>query len=204
MNRKTIIALGLLAGLLALWAAPAMAVDVYLNGKKVTGTQDVDFGKVKVKLDKAGNVFIDAPDFKVQEVGPGANAKPNPTATQKAPNPAGLSKQYFIVTEGSQPGGSGYDVKLMINNQYIKTLSDSIPQNVVELNEFLKKGANSISFLAKREGRTAKTAGDTFTLMIGVGDAKGGQLSIEEVLHEYKLTGADPLEMAKTFNILTK
>ncbi len=204
MNRKIITALLLVLGLIAVWATPAMAVDVYLNGNKITGYQDVDFGKVKVKLDKAGNVFIDAPDFKVQEVGGGAQANPTPPPVKPPPNPAGLSKQYFIVTEGSQPGGCGYDVKLMINNQYVKTLSDNIPQHVVELNEFLKKGANSVSFLAKREGRTAKTVGDTFTLMIGVGNAKGGQLSIEEVLHEYKLSGSDPIEMAKTFNILTK
>lgn len=204
MHRRIPIALALALALVAATAAPALAVDVFLNGNKITGYQDVDFGKVKVKLDRAGNVHIDAPDFKVQEVGGGGTTKPTPPPVKPPPNPAGLSKQYFIVTEGSQAGGSGYDVKLMINNQYVKTLSDNIPQHVVELNEFLKKGANSVSFLAKREGRTAKTAGDTFTLMIGVGDAKGGQLSIEEVLHEYKLSGSDPTEMAKSFNILTK
>jgi len=206
MTRRYQIAIALVI-VLAFAAASALAADVILNGKKITGMSNVDFGKVHVRLDAAGNVRIDAPEFKVQEVAPpGTKSSPPPKAAEPTPppNPAGLQKQYFVVTEGSQPGGTGYDVKLMINNKYIKTLPDTIPQHVVELNEFLKKGANSISFLAKREGRSAKSADATFDLMIGIGDASGGQLSIEQVLHEFKLTAADPPEKAKTFSIVAK
>jgi hypothetical protein len=200
--------IGLFA-LLGLCVSSAMAADIYLNGKKITGYSDVDFGKVKVTLDASGNVHIDAPDFKVQEVDPGgktvapAPTKPTP-ATPPPANPANLKEMYFIITEGSQPGGTGYDVKLMVNNRYVKTLSDTIPQHVIELNEHLKPGANTVGFLAKREGRAAKGAADTFSLMIGKGNAKGGQLNIEEVVHEFKLTGADPIEKAKTFAITAK
>lgn len=198
-----------LLAVLGLCVSSAMAADIYLNGKKITGYSDVDFGKVKVRLDAAGHVHIDAPDFKVQEVDPGgktvapAPTKPPPTTPQPA-NPANLKEMYFIITEGSQPGACGYDVKLMVNNRYIKTISDTIPQHVIELNEYLKPGANAVSFMAKREGRAAKGAADTFNLMIGKGNAKGGQLNIEEVVHEFKLTGADPVEKSKTFTVTAK
>lgn len=206
MTHRTKTALAL-AVVLAFGATTALAADVILNGKKITGMSNVDFGKVGVKLDAAGNVLIDAPEFKVQEVAPaGAKAATPPPKAEPTPppNPAGLENHYFIVTEGSMPGGTGYDVKLMINNKFIKVLPDTIPQHVVELNEFFKKGANSVSFLAERKARSAKSVDATFTLMIGIGDATGGALSIESVLHEFKLSAADPPEKAKTFTLVAK
>lgn len=191
---------------LVLLSLHAFAADVYLNGKKITGYSNVDFGKVGVTLDKAGNVHITAPDFKVQEMVPDGAAKSSSTEVKATPNPAGLKKQYFIVTEETKAGVTGFDVKLIINNKYIKTIPDTIPQNVVELNEFLKAGANTISFFAKRSGRTAKSTSpdDKFTLMIGVGKTQGGQLSIDEVLHEFTIKSTDSGEPAKSYTIVTK
>ncbi len=203
------IGLKLILGVCVLFVvSTSMAADVYLNGKKITGYGDVDFGKVGVKLDKAGNVHISAPDFKVQEMVPQGtqNTTSSTTASSPAPNPAGLKKQYFIVTEETSPAVTGYDVKLIINNKFIKTIPDTIPQNVVELNEFLKAGANTISFFAKRDGRTAKSTNpdDKFTLMIGVGNSEGGKLSIEEVLHEFTIKATDSGEPAKSFTIVAR
>jgi hypothetical protein len=206
MTRRLTIALAA-AAVLGLGAGTAAAVDVYLNGNKITGYSEVDFGKVGVTLDAEGNVHIDAPDYQVQEVVP-EGAEPTPPPAPKKdpeppPNPAGLEKQYFIVTQGSAPGATGYDVKLMVNNKFIKSLSDTIPQHVVELNEHLEAGANTISFLAQRKDRQPKGSGADahFTLLIGRGSADGGQLSIESVLHEFKLQANHQGEKAETFQI---
>ncbi len=204
MRRNRDIGMKTILGLmLALMASTSFASDVYLNGKKITGYSDVDFGKVEVKLDKAGNVRITAPDFKVQEMVP-QDAANNTASKPAVANPAGLKKQYFIVTEETRPAVTGFDVKLIINNKYIKTIPDTIAQNVVELNEFLKAGSNTISFFAKRDGRTAKSTSpdDKFTLMIGVGTTEGGKLSIEEVLHEFTIKATDTGEPAKSFTLV--
>jgi len=195
------------AAVLGLGAGPAAAVDVYLNGNKITGYSEVDFGEVGVKLDADGNVHIDAPDYQIQEVVP-KGAEPTPPPAPKKdpeppPNPAGLENQYFVVTQGSAAGATGYDVKLMINNKFVKSLSDTIPQHVVELNAHLEAGANTISFLAQRKNRQPKGSGADahFTLVIGQGSADGGQLSIESVLHEFKLQANHQGEKAETFQI---
>ena len=212
MLKRIPLVFGLGAVLVLGWAIPVRAVDVFLNGKKITGfITEVDLGKVGVKLDKKGNVLIDTPDFRVQDVGPSAAEPaptPTPTPAQVEPpaNPANLKNMYFIVTQSSRPGVTGYDVKLMVNHKYVKTMSDKISQHVVELNEHLKAGPNTISFLAARKDRSAQTTNpdDYFTLMIGVGNARGGQLNIEEVLHEFKLKAIDTGEKAKSFEIDTK
>ncbi len=206
MSNRIQLVFVLVASLVLCWATPTRAVDVFLNGKKITGYTDVDLGKVGVRLDEQGNVQIDAPDFKVQEVGaPATKPAPTPTPTppRPPPNPANLKNMYFIITQGTRPGVTGYDVKLMVNNKYIKTMSDTVPQHVVELNEYLKAGTNTISFLAARKGRSAQTTNpdDHFTMMIGVGSAQGGQLNIEQVLHEFKLKAIETGEKAKSFQI---
>ncbi len=78
----------LAAALLSLlFALPAQAVEVFVNGVKVTGgIRDTGFDNVNVKFDAQGNVHVDAPGYKIQ-VAP-QPAPITPTAPPAAAPPA--------------------------------------------------------------------------------------------------------------------
>ena len=193
--------------LVALLSTPALAVDIFLNGVKITGLSDQTIDGAKVVLDKQGNVHITASEYKVRELAGGATTtQPTPQATlEPAVNPANLRQQYFVITEVSKPGVTGYKVQLIVNNRFIKDLPDTIAQNVVELNPYLVAGDNTVSFRALRPaGAVAKStlATDTFALIIGQGKAgAGGQLTISDVLAEFKVAATDSGEKSKSFAV---
>ncbi|MBN2497817.1 MAG: hypothetical protein JXR96_24695 [Deltaproteobacteria bacterium] len=197
--------------LLVCIAASAAAVEVYLNGVKITGLADQTIEGAKVVLDKGGNVYITAPEYKVRELGAGGtNTAPTPAPTPSPPPPrkSNLINQYFVITEVARAGVTGYSLQLIVNNQYIKDLPDSIPQQVVELNDYLQKGSNTVSFRALRPaGRSAQStnASDTFSALVGVGKVSpGGQLTIDEVLAEFKVSAVDRGEKSQSFTVKAK
>jgi hypothetical protein len=196
------------AALLLLGAAvPLGAVEVYLNGVQVTGAKEQVIEKAKVVLDKNGDVYITAPDYKVQELGapPSGGGSPPPSAPTTN---AHLTKKYYVVTDVTKPGITGYTIQVMINDKFLRALSDDVPQNVLELNNYLKEGTNSVSFRAIRlPGKAAKSnlPSDTFSLVLGEGKGEPGQaLVIDEVLGEFKVTAIDAGEKAQSFTITAK
>ncbi len=188
--------------LLALSAASicrAGGVEVFLNGVQITGVRDQVIEKAKVVLDSNGNVHIEAPDYKVREVSDGGTPA-------EATEASTLQKQYFVVTEVSRTNATGYQVQLIVNNKFIKTISE-VPQYVVELHKYLKPGENSVSFRAIRpKGKKGSgSAEDHFNLIIGEGrTGAGGELVIDEVLGEFKLLGSDQGEKARTFTFTAR
>lgn len=209
MMCKATISAGLAVALVWLLAAPAGAVEVYLNGVQITGAKDQVIDKAKVTLDKNGNVHISAPDYKVREVStpgaPGADASPPPAAPTTTAN---LRNKYFIVTEVTRPGMTGYTIQVMVNNKFLKALPDNVSQHVLELNNYLNEGNNTVSFRALRpEGKSAQStlASDAFSVVLGEGHGReGGTLTIDNVLAEFKVTAIDRGEKAKTFTIKAK
>jgi hypothetical protein len=184
---------------------PAGAVEVFLNGVQITGANDQVIENAKVVLDKQGNVHINAPDYKVSEVG-GAKSASQPPAAQ-ATN-AQLTKKYYVVSEASQPGATGYSIQIIVNNKFLKTISDDISQHIVELNNYLQEGNNTISFRAIRaDGKSAKSnkASDYFSVILGEGSGtQGSALTISDVLAEFKVTAIDQGEKSKSFSIKAK
>jgi len=183
----------------------ADGVDVYLNGVQITGAKDQVIDKAKVVLDRNGNIHITAPDYKVREVGGGGDTARPPDAQATTAN---LKAQYFVVTEVTNPKMIGYQVQVIVNNKFVKTLTDEVPQYILELNNYLKEGTNTVSFRAIRpKGKSAKStnASDAFSLIIGEGKGKeGGTLTIDKVLGEFKVTAIDRGEKANTFTIQAK
>jgi hypothetical protein len=206
MVQKTTIVVGVAVALMLLAAAPPGAVDVYLNGVQITGAKDQVIDKAKVTLDKNGNVHISAPDYKVREVdASGMGTSPPPAAPTTVAN---LRHKYFVVTEVTRLGMTGYTIQIMVNNKFLKALPDTISQHVLELNNYLNEGTNTISFRAIRhQGKSAQSilASDSFSVVLGEGKGReGGTLTIDNVLAEFKVTAIDRGEKAKTFTIKAK
>ena len=206
MVQKAAIVVGVAVALILLAAVPLGAAEVYLNGVQITGAKDQVIDKAKVTLDKNGNVHISAPDYKVREVGaPGPGTSPPPAAPTTSAN---LRNKYFIVTEVTRLGMTGYSIQVMVNNKFLKALPDTVSQHVLELNNYLNEGTNTVSFRAIRpKGKSAQStlASDAFSVVLGEGKGKtGGTLTIDNVLAEFKVTAIDRGEKAKTFTIKAK
>lgn len=201
--RAKMLAITMACGLVGcLGAAWAGGVDVYLNGVQITGAKDQVIDKAKVVLDKSGNVYITAPDYKVREVGSDTTSSPPPAAPTTSAN---LSKKYFVVSNVNRTKMTGYQIQVIVNNKFLKAISDDVPQYVLELNNYLKQGTNTVSFRALRpKGKSAQStlASDAFSVVLGEGKGKeGGTLTIDNVLGEFKVTAIDRGEKAKTFTI---
>ncbi|RLB53346.1 MAG: hypothetical protein DRI34_13520 [Deltaproteobacteria bacterium] len=192
--------------MLALLAPPAGAVEVFLNGVQITGARDQVIDKAKVVLDKNGNVHISAPDYKVREVG-ATSTTPTPPPAAPATS-ADLHNKYFVVTEIPRPRATGYQVQVMVNNKFLRTLGDDVTQYVLELNNYLKEGTNTVSFRALRPaGKAAQStqASDYFSVVLGEGKVSAdGTLTIDNVLGEFKVTAIDRGEKAQTFTITAR
>jgi hypothetical protein len=201
METRKVLFAGLLVAFLG-WAMTGSAAEVYLNGVRITGLTNQKLQNASVELDANGDVRISAPDYKIREVDvDGKGAAP-------APKPVALTASYFLITEVSQPNATGYQIQVIVNNKLVKTLKDDIPQNVVELNPFLSKGANTISLRAiPPSGKRVRTgnANHSFAALIGQGKGTpGGQLNIEDVLGEFKVTATEQKEKTQSFNIQAK
>lgn len=205
MANKWLTLVFLIPAMLMAGAAPVFSVEVYLNGVQVTGAREQVIEKAKVVLDKNGDVRITAPDYKVREVGIPAGTEPMPPAAPATT--ANLTKKYFVVTEVARKDVTGYTIQVMVNNKFVKALPE-VGQYVLELNNYLNEGTNTVSFRALRqEGDSAQStrAADAFSVILGEGKvAAGGTLTIENVLAEFKVTAIDRGEKAETFTIHTK
>jgi hypothetical protein len=202
MWRNALRMLGWAAGIAwLLGPQAALAVEVFLNGTKITGLGDQVIEKATVTLDKAGNVHISAPEYKVRELG-AESAAP-------APQPAAprLQRKYFVIADVSQPHATAYSVQLIVNNRFVRTFDDSIPQSIIELNEHLQAGANTVSFRGLRpEGKRAQGQGPEalLTILVGAGKTEGGQLIIEDVIGELKIAASSQGEVTKSFDLSAK
>jgi len=203
-----------------LLGSAAAGVDVYLNGVNISGAKDQVIENAKVLLDKNGDVHINAPDYKVRELSKPGPASAPPASTPPTSSPASspaptapttqaqLKAKYFVITDVTQPKVVGYEIQIIVNNKFLKTMNDDFSQAVIELNNYLKEGANTVSFRALRpQGKSSQStlASDAFTIILGEGNGdEGGTLTIENVLGEFKVTAIDRGEKSQTFSFQAK
>ncbi len=179
----------------------AGAVEVYLNGVKITGVGDQVIDRAKVVLDARGDVHIEAPRYKVKELRPAGDSG------GEKPIEKTLFRNYYLVTEATRVGGTGRRVRIIINGRLVKELTDNLPQHIVELNAHLKPGINSLSLLSDAEEAPSAASGrvsssERFSMVVGEGSGQaGGTLRITKVLAEFAVTGADRGKKSKTFTI---
>lgn len=88
-----------LAAVLAMAPTGALAGSVYLNGVKIDGVTNQKFDKATVRIDEAGNIYIDAPGYaaRVTTVTPAAPPAPAP----QAPAPAAQAPGATVLAGGA-------------------------------------------------------------------------------------------------------
>jgi hypothetical protein len=217
--------------LLALWPATALAASVFLNGVPIDGLTNQTFDKVtSVRLDEQGNVHIQAPAYAVKRA-PSAAApvptSPAPAAPPAAPppapvaapaaapvpaaevtGPARLTRRYWLVTEQTARGMSGYDIDLFINSTWVRTLRNGEEQVILELTRYLVPGRNTLRLMAHKvaAGARRSEAGPqhVFGVIVGEGNEGGGRVMIDSPLLRFQRTGAQTEDVSEEFPLITR
>jgi hypothetical protein len=176
-------------------AAPARAGggSVFVNDVNIDGLRDQTFEKV--------NVRIDAPGYSVKRVGVAAKEPVQPEAT--------ITKKYFLVTEQTVQGATEFDVDLLLNGKFVRTLSGNDPQVVSELTRLLRPGKNQIVLQATKKVATAgqprsRSAAHLFRVIIGEGVVNQEQVVIEKQLVTFTRTAADMNDVTQEFTFTTR
>lgn len=143
----------------------ALASTVYINGVQVDTLPVVTLYGATVRMDQDGNVWIDAPNYKVQVVGGGGT----PVAPSTAP--ALSSRTWYLVSEDE--GSSGGIVDVYVNDQYVRRLQSGSSQLLMDVSSYVRRGANKVQFVV----RTAPIG--RLSAYVGVGDDSTGAIRID-------------------------
>jgi hypothetical protein len=252
-----------------LFAAPAQAQKVYVNGVECTGIVSARFEGATVSFDEQGNIRIDAPGYRVQVIQPGATSPTTPPAgttttstttttsgtgsgagsqtvvysdsgramstgpasynapiveqttttvvtttagssggTSSTTRPATtstspLTKQYFLITQGSSGASVGETIQVNINGRQVRTLDTASAQVIDDVSEFLNIGQNAITMLStKKTSYVPGQATSTYQVIIGEGHVeRGGQVVIDNPLVTYTRTAADGTANSRSYTM---
>lgn len=173
--------LGALLGTLLL-VGSAHAVEVYVNGTRVTGgLKNQTFKKADVSFDANGDVRILAPGFKIELGGdgamPGAPTAPTPTPTMETP----LGNRYWLIMNADTPGH--YQVQILLNGTIVADIPAKSPQYVMDLSTKMVHGLNTVQVIVLPvPGAPVVPPGQAFDLMVGEGTKSAdGTLTISRV-----------------------
>ncbi|MCU0660714.1 MAG: hypothetical protein MUC50_00125 [Myxococcota bacterium] len=129
----------LLAPCLLLCSVPAQAANrVFLNGAEITGVRDQTFTGATVRIDRNGDIFIEAASHSVM---PASKAAAKTDAG--GPN-ASLSQRYYLVTQPSAKAPQ-CELKINVNGEEKRTVRPGAsPQLIMEISAWLHAGDNEI------------------------------------------------------------
>lgn len=199
MLRK--LAPGLLAALVAFTALPAGAVEIFINNVKVTGAlRAQELAVRKVRFAENGDLYIDAPEYKIETAEPTAPVTPPPTVGQGV----ALKNRIWMVVNNVAVGH--YTIKTRLNGQPLADVPPERPQYVLDLTDKMATGNNrlTVTFLPVPNapvvpnteavsvivGKGDQTADGTLTIgrLLGTVKRDTGSLSAEEQNIEFTMT----------------
>ena len=187
---------------LSLASSASSAAEVFVNGVNVEGLSNQTFEKVTVRLDEAGNVYIEAPGYNVKKVTL-TDERPAPRAT------AALTKKYFLVTEQKPWGGTDTEADLFLNGTLFKTIKSTDEQLVLDITDQLSPGVNRVVVKARRRvpaGAIAKPRARShlFRVIIGEGVVDQDAVTIGKQLVTFARTGVDQNDVTEEFTFATR
>ncbi len=178
----------------------AFAGDVYINGVKADVLPVMTMEDVSVRFDQSGNVWIDAPLYRVTVVSPPASQPAAPATSYTAPPPAYTAPAaaytapppaytappppavatpavapgtWWVVTEDND--SSGHDVELLINGALVRQIRSGEGQVILDVGGWLRRGQNTVEL---RDAGT-RYGGGVFVVYIGRGSDSGGTVRMD-------------------------
>ncbi|MCK6507014.1 hypothetical protein L6R53_27180 [Myxococcota bacterium] len=168
-------------------ALAAKDIKVYVNGTDAAGMKDFQFTAVDVRIDADGNVWIDAPRYRIAVTKP-ATTTTAPAAPVAAPV-AVAAGQHWLVTQDM--GSTGQVIEVLINGTSVREIRSGQAQLILDIGPFLKAGSNVVTF---RPVAGSTPAGDALKIHLGEGSNESGTLKMQNPQLSYSRTGADPAE----------
>lgn len=165
----------------------AAADDVYVNGRKVSGgaLKNTVLDNVTVRFDAAGNVYIDAPGYRVEADAQQKSAPVGASSAPKSATPTTPGRRYWLVVNTAHTGI--YKVLIAANGSPVAEIDPNRRQYVVDVTDKLQPGANRIEVTYLPIPGAALTAGDVSDVMVGLGKtAPDGTLTISRVLATHR------------------
>ncbi len=188
-------------GALAFWVLEATAGDVYVNGVRADVLPVMSMENVTVRFDAQGNIWIDAPTYRVRVSTGDAPAAPYavppapvavpPTPVVYLPEPSTLpgrpatpppaagpqsgvaAGSWWLVTEDND--SVGHDVDVVVNGVSVRHVRSGETQLILDLGAWLKPGNNTITLNAA----PGSYAGGAFMVYMGKGRADEGTVRLE-------------------------
>ena len=188
---------------LLLWASPAEARKVFLNGVNLNA---VDLPAVTLKgctvsIDAKGNIHITAKGYKIQVSGGSGSTTTTPARRTPARRSAmktvgSATEKYYLVSFFNKQGATQYDIELFINGKMIRRIRSRSGQIAVDVTRFIKRGKpNEVIFVSRKnygtKGRISASALDYFRVVLGSGFENRGQIVLKSSVVETKRTAAE-------------
>lgn len=179
--------------LLALLCAHALAGTVYINGVRADVLPEATLKNVTVRMDANGDIWIDAPQYRVESVAPSptmpatASGAVGTTASSAStgPIPPGV---WWLVSEDHQSTGEALAVT--INGAPVYRVVSGQGPIVVDLAPYLRRGNNDVRIEPVANGTLG---GGSLDLYVGHGVNDGGTLRIDQTLLRYSRSPSDPV-----------
>jgi hypothetical protein len=122
-----------------------------------------------VRIEKKGDVHIDAPQYEVKVLETGREGA---ASTGGKGNTAGLAEKYFIASQGPAKKVQ-YQLRIEINGVQRLTIGAGDSSHIEEITGWLKKGKNIIRITAEKKigpkGRASTAKSDEVKVLIGAG-----------------------------------
>lgn len=172
--RRTIITT---AAALLLSNTALAAGDVYFNGVKVDprSLKGQNFTAIDLSVDANGDIRIDAPRYKIEVQGTAAAGE------------AVAAGRYWLVAQDDS--SQGHTIDVVVNDRIVKTITSGGGPVVVDLGQYLKKGANDVRI--KAQPGPVPSGGD-MTIYIGQGSNDSGTVVLKRPDIAYSRGASDP------------
>jgi len=173
---------GLLA-VMALAVSSARAENIYLNGTRVDGVGAYEFKDVDVKIDSEGNVWIDAPQYRVEA---------RQTADTENPIP---QHTYWLVTEDA--ASTGHELNVTINGMPVQVVRSGDQSVTLDIAGYLRKGVNTV--VVQSVGHGDAQSG-TLSVYVGRGTNTDGTVSMRSRDVVFSRKVGDPSGHSESFS----
>lgn len=185
--KRLFLSLALAAALFVPQAHAAKTVKVYVNGVEAAGMKDFQFKAVDVRIDSEGNIWIDAPRYRIEVSKPAGAPASTPATAPTAPAAAIAQGAHWLVTQDQ--GSTGQIIEVLVNGTSVREIRSGQAQLILDVGPFLKAGSNVITF---RPTDTGTPAGAAIVIHLGEGSNESGTLKLQNPQISYSRTGTEP------------
>jgi len=182
---------------------------VYINNVDVTGLKNQEFKGCTVKFDENGNIYIDAPQYKIKRLDAqeGDNSPPPSTAIVKTEKKSDTTpqKKYFLVTEENDGKKVWDKYSIIINGNPVKTFKSSEGVILEDISKNFSQGSNQVILTASKDSNfPGSTKNSWYKIIIGEGHEENKKIVIDKTLIQLTRFGSDTEPASKSANIVVK